>query len=179
VPAQSAGVQFFDVPAATKKQSANRGGLVSVQRASAGDNRQRQGHPGDEGLSPHGRKLPLVVLSHGRAGWFGGHHTTAAALAGAGFTVAAADHDNMQDRSRVDHLSVLVERPADIKRLVAFRLLTWEERARIDRDRIGLFGFSMGGYTGVGGEPDFKEGLAGCEGSDFRACEELRGGKIP
>ena len=37
-------------------------------------------------------KLPLVVFSHGTAGWFGGHHDTAAALADAGFVVAAINH---------------------------------------------------------------------------------------
>src|SRR6478672_2617376 len=32
-----------------------------------------------------GDKLPLIVISHGRRGWLGGHHDTAAALADAGF----------------------------------------------------------------------------------------------
>ena len=39
-----------------------------------------------------GEKLPLIVMSHGRRGWFGGHHDTAAALADAGFVVAALNH---------------------------------------------------------------------------------------
>ena len=53
---------------------------------------------------------------------------------------------------------------------------------RIDRDRIGFFGFSMGGYTGlvvIGGNPDFRKDLPGCEGSSFRACEQLRNGEMP
>lgn len=132
----------------------------------------------------HPDKLPLVVISHGRGGWFGGHHATPAALANNGFVVAAIDHpgDNSQDQSRVDHLSVLIERPADMKRLVDFMLGSWEDAPRIDRDRIGLFGFSMGGFTGlvvVGGNPEFRIGLPGCERSAFRACEELRTGSIP
>jgi predicted dienelactone hydrolase len=63
-----------------------------------------------------GAKLPLVVSSHGTAGWFGGHHDTAAALADAGFVVAAINHsgDNGNDRSKSDDLSVLGSRPADI-----------------------------------------------------------------
>ena len=46
-----------------------------------------------------GAKLPLVVFSHGTIGWFGGHHDTAAALADAGFVVAAINHpgDNAKD----------------------------------------------------------------------------------
>jgi predicted dienelactone hydrolase len=182
VPAQSAGVRFFDVPADTK------GGPLTGAVWYPCSAPQQEAVVRDRVILGTrdcplvGDKLPLVVISHGRAGWFGGHHTTAAALADAGFIVAAADHpgDNMQDRTRVDHLSVLVERPADIKRLVDFMLLSWEQSARIDRDRIGLFGFSMGGYAAlvvVGGEPDLRRGLVGCEGSDFRACEDLRSGE--
>lgn len=39
-----------------------------------------------------GAKLPLVIFSHGRGGWFGQHHDTAEALADAGFIVAAINH---------------------------------------------------------------------------------------
>ena len=39
-----------------------------------------------------GEKLPLVVISHGRGGWFGGHHDTAETLADSGFVVAAISH---------------------------------------------------------------------------------------
>jgi hypothetical protein len=31
----------------------------------------------------------------------------------------------------------------------------------------------------AGGDPDFRKDLPGCEGSDFRACEELRTGETP
>jgi predicted dienelactone hydrolase len=39
-----------------------------------------------------GAKLPLVIFSHGRTGWFGAHHDTAETLADAGFVVAAINH---------------------------------------------------------------------------------------
>jgi len=131
-----------------------------------------------------GSHLPLIVISHGRGGWFGGHHTTAVALADAGFVVAAINHpgDNMSDKSRVDDLATLVERPADIKRLIDFMLDSWANATRLDRERIGFFGFSMGGYTGlvvIGGNPDFRKDLPGCKGSNFRACEQLRNGEAP
>src|ERR1700744_6201158 len=32
-----------------------------------------------------GTKLPLIIFSHGRGGWFGQHHDTVEALADAGF----------------------------------------------------------------------------------------------
>ncbi|WP_279659957.1 hypothetical protein [Bradyrhizobium sp. SSUT112] len=51
-----------------------------------------------------GAKLPLVMFSHGRGGWFGANHDTAEALADAGFVVAAINHpgDTFSDSSRRD-----------------------------------------------------------------------------
>ena len=98
-----------------------------------------------------GTKLPLVVMSHGRTGSFMGHRDTAQALADAGFVVAAISHpgDNVQDSSRTDELSVFVERPADIRRLIDYLVGSWSHAVVIDPDRIGVFGFSRGGYTGL------------------------------
>jgi predicted dienelactone hydrolase len=131
-----------------------------------------------------GEKLPLIVVSHGRRGWFGGHHDTAAALADAGFVVAALNHpgDNMRDTSGTDSLSVLVERPTDIKRLVDYMLDGWPDASRIDARHIGLYGFSFGGYTGlvvIGGNPDLRKGLPGCQASSLRACRQLESDELP
>ena len=82
---------------------------------------------GMKGCPLVGDKLPLIVMSHGRRGWFGGHHDTAAALADAGFVVAAISHpqDNGPDHSGTDSLEVLAGRSGDIKRLVDFMLGAW------------------------------------------------------
>ena len=109
-----------------------------------------------------GERLPLIVISHGSGGWFGAHRDTAAALADAGFVVAAVDHpgDNTTDRSRIDTLSILLDRPTDIRRLTDFMLDAWPEAAKLDRERIGFFGFSRGAYTGLviaGGRLDILE----------------------
>jgi predicted dienelactone hydrolase len=114
-----------------------------------------------------GDKLSLVVMSHGRTGWYGLHHDTASALADAGFIVAAINHpgDNSFDASRVDNLSITVQRPTDIKRLVDFMLGAWPHAAKIDSTRIGFYGFSRGGYTGLvaaGAIPDFQRAAARC-----------------
>ncbi len=129
-----------------------------------------------------GEKLPLIVVSHGRRGWFGGHHDTAAALADAGFVVAALNHpgDTWRDTSRTDSLSVLVERPADIKRLIDYMLESWPEATRINARRIGLYGFSFGGYTAlavIGGNPELRKGLPGCATSSLLACKQLESGE--
>jgi predicted dienelactone hydrolase len=132
-----------------------------------------------------GAKLPLVIFSHGRGGWFGGHSDTAEALASAGFVVAAINHpgDNGNDSSQRDSLSVLAQRPADMIRLLDFMLSSWKDRAAIDPAKVGFFGFSAGAYTGLvlaGGNPDFRRIAPYCaESNKSRGCEQFRSGDIP
>ena len=105
------------------------------------------------------RALPLVVISHGTGGSFLGHFDTATALADAGFVVAAVTHrgDNYADDSR----SVFImDRPRQISRVIDHMLSAWEGSAAIDPARIGMFGFSAGGFTtlaSIGGIPDFSK----------------------
>jgi predicted dienelactone hydrolase len=131
-----------------------------------------------------GEKLPLVVISHGRGGTFLDHNDTAEALADAGFVVAAINHpgDNAMDKTRTNDFSVFVERPVDIKRLIDFMLGSWTASARIDASRIGIFGFSRGGYTAlvaVGANPYFGKNLRLCEGVDTPLCDQVRKGELP
>ena len=126
-------------------------------------------------------KLPLVVFSHGTGGWFGGHHDTAAALADAGFIVAAISHpgDTAKDSSRSDDLSIFGSRPADMVRLLDFLLQDWKDKAVVDQGRIGLFGFSMGGYTSlalIGVTPDFARA---CKDDATGFCAQLRSSEPP
>jgi predicted dienelactone hydrolase len=134
-----------------------------------------------------GDKLPLIVMSNGRMGRFGNHHDAAAALADAGFVVAAINHpkDNGRDHSGTDSLEVLAGRSGDIKRLIDFMLGAWPDSAHVDAGRVGLFGFSMGGYTGlvvIGGNPDFRKGHPRCARPDLRVlpvCGQLENGELP
>ena len=112
--------------------------------------------PGVPDCPVKGDGLALIVISHGAFGWFGGHHDTAAALADAGYVVAAITHTNERTRRW------RTERPAAIKRVIDHMLAAWHGHAKLDPKRVGVFGFSRGGYTGlvaVGGVPDFR--LAG------------------
>lgn len=132
-----------------------------------------------------GKQLPLVVISHGKGGSSLLHHDTAAALADAGFIVAAINHPghNFQDMSGASHLSVYATRPADMKRLVDYMLGAWPGRAAIDANRVGLFGFSAGGYTGlvvVGAVPDFRLRDDLCPpASTTPLCQEIRRDELP
>ncbi|KQY99052.1 dienelactone hydrolase [Caulobacter sp. Root1455] len=103
-----------------------------------------------------GDRLPLVVMSHGNGGWFGGHYDTAIALAKAGFVVAALTHtgDNYQDQSRATDMA---NRPRQLHVLIDYMLKDWDDHGRLDPDRVGAFGFSSGGFTvltAAGGELD-------------------------
>lgn len=102
-----------------------------------------------------GQGLPLVVMSHGNGGWFGGHHDTAEALARAGFVVAALTHtgDNYKDQSQATDMA---NRPRQLHVLIDYMLKDWSDHARLDAGRVGAFGFSSGGFTvlaAAGGEP--------------------------
>jgi predicted dienelactone hydrolase len=93
-----------------------------------------------------GTALPLVVISHGTGGFFGGHTDTALALAKAGFVVAALTHpgDTWNDTSRAAYIE---DRPRALSALIDLMVGTWSGHAKIDPARIGAFGFSAGGFT--------------------------------
>ena len=106
-----------------------------------------------------GKALPLVVISHGYAGSFLVHFDTAIALADAGFVVVAVTHtgDNYADKSRS---ADVMDRPRQISRVLDHMLSTWDGRAMLDPARIGMYGFSAGGFTtlvSIGGTPDFSK----------------------
>lgn len=183
--AQAAGLKAFDVPASPDGPAIR--GLVWHPCAKAPQEIDARGGRTFFGVNDCpivGDRLPLIVISHGRMGWLGGHHDTGTALADAGFIVLAINHptDTGSDTSGTDSLAVLVERPTDIKRSIDHMLEHWPDAARIDAGRIGFYGFSWGGYTGlavIGGNPDLRKGLPKCQTSTLRACKELEGGEIP
>lgn len=105
----------------------------------------------------NGKPMPMIVMSHGTGGSYLGHFDTAMALADAGFVVVAMNHtgDNYADQGRSRDV---MDRPRQVSRVIDHMLSTWEGRAAIDAQRIGMFGHSAGGFTTlaiVGGVPDF------------------------
>jgi predicted dienelactone hydrolase len=106
-------------------------------------------------------KGPLVVISHGHAGTRWGHHDLAERLAGEGITVAAIEHpgDNYRDQSGTGTERVIFGRPVQVSALVTAVLADRRFGPHLDPARIGVAGFSMGGYTAltlVGGRPNFE-----------------------
>jgi predicted dienelactone hydrolase len=130
-----------------------------------------------------GKALPLVVVSHGHASSLLSHFDTAIALADAGYVVAAVSHagDNYADRSRS---ADIMDRPRQISRVIDHMLSAWDGHAVIDATRIGMYGYSAGGFTAlvnIGGVPDFAKVAPMCsQYPDDFACQLLaRSGSAP
>ena len=131
-----------------------------------------------------GRDLPLVVISHGNGGGPMGHVDLALALASAGYIVAAPMHggDNYEDQSAVGSAAFFSGRTRQLRATVDHLLKDWPDRERIDPERIGAFGFSMGGFTvltAIGAAPDLRAVSTHCAASPEFACEVLRRARSP
>ncbi|MGA7074118.1 alpha/beta hydrolase family protein [Bradyrhizobium sp.] len=105
-----------------------------------------------------GEHLPMIVMSHGNGGSYQNNYDTALALAKAGFVAVAVSHtgDTHEDQSRAVYV---MDRPQHMHRLIDYMLSEWPDRARLDAGRVGVFGFSIGGFTAlvaVGGVPDLS-----------------------
>lgn len=110
---------------------------------------------------------PLVMISHGHAGSDLGHQDLATYLAGRGFIVAAITHpkDNFRDSSGDGHPVVLAGRPIQISATISYLLQSPRWKPLIDASRIGVAGFSNGGYTSlllVGAVPHFARVVGHC-----------------
>lgn len=120
---------------------------------------------------------PLIVVSHGTGGSDTDHFDTAQALARAGFVVAAVAHtgDTFDDRSRALRI---IERPKHLSLAIDYMTQAWRGHDAIDARRIGVFGFSAGGFTAlaaIGGEPDMALADHHCAvHPHFYDCQMLR-----
>lgn len=108
---------------------------------------------------------PLVVISHGHGG---SDHDLAVYLASHGFVVATLEHpgDNFHDMSGTGTPQVLDGRPIQVKALISLLLNDPRWKKLVDADRIGVTGFSAGGYTAlmiVGAAPHFERFVAYCK----------------
>ena len=111
-----------------------------------------------------GAHLPLVVISHGSGGSFAGHYDTALALANAGFVAAAVTHTG-DSYDAPDRAVEIWRRPAQLEALIDYMLSAWPQHGQIDVHRLGVFGFSAGGFTALvaaGGVPDLRSVTQHC-----------------
>jgi predicted dienelactone hydrolase len=115
-----------------------------------------------------GQALPLVLISHGTGGSLVSHFDTAIALARAGFVVVALTHsgDNTQDQSYAGNRIGLIERPRQAEAALDWVLSSWPGRLNLNPRRVGVFGFSLGGFTSlvlIGGKPELARMSQLCE----------------
>jgi predicted dienelactone hydrolase len=105
--------------------------------------------PGAE-ISPAARKYPLIIISHGTGGsavmmmWLGYY------LASRGYVVAAVNHHGntaAEPQRAAQGFLLYWERTKDLTVVLDKLLVDPVFGARIDRNRIGAAGFSLGGYT--------------------------------
>jgi predicted dienelactone hydrolase len=128
--------------------------------SSAQDKPQLFGEPGQElfqaapaaanaKMAPSPDKFPLIMLSHGTGGTAQTMAWLATALASHGYIVAAPNHpgNNAMAPYTVQGFLLWWLRAKDISTTLDDILVDDEFRPRIDRDRIGAAGFSLGGYT--------------------------------
>ncbi len=177
VGAQAAGFRFIEVPADADGPALKGAMWYPCSEPSGEIDLGNIAVPGVKNCPISDDKLPLVVVSHGGGGSFIDLHDTAETLADAGFVVAAITHPDM---SRSGIVSTMVERPTDIRRLIDFMLGASPAASKIDPERIGFFGFSLGGYTGlvlIGANPDWA--TAPIYWQQYDLCEQIRGKEFP
>ena len=134
--------------------------------------------------APSRKHLPLIVISHGMLEDMFSHHDTAEFLADAGFAVVTFNHtqdSGSAAQDQVDDISSLLVRPTDVSRVITFLSSASQALADIDSRRIGFFGHSRGGYTGLilaGAIPNFHALLFPCP-EQFHMCRQIRDNDLP
>jgi predicted dienelactone hydrolase len=131
-----------------------------------------------------GQALPLVMISHGNGGGPFSHADLVLALAGQGFVVAAPMHegDNFADQRAMASADWFVNRTREMRSAVDYMLASWPAHARIDSARIGIYGFSAGGFTAlaaIGGVPDLRRLASHCASDAEFACRLLADAHSP
>jgi predicted dienelactone hydrolase len=95
------------------------------------------------------KRFPLVLMSHGFGGWSTQFSNLGETLASQGHVVASIDHTDDVITSKSAFLlsfgNTLLNRVQD-QRQVLMRLLGEADSLNIDRDKVAVLGYSMGGY---------------------------------
>ncbi len=148
----------------------------------AGENRIFEGSPALRNASIKRGHFPLVLMSHGSGSRVEGMAWIAARIAAAGFIVAGPNHPGTTSGDSTPAATPKIwERTKDLSEIVT--ALTADSRFRdsIDRDRIGVLGFSLGGSTAMelaGARADLDAFARYCETYPaMMDCRWFRGGR--
>jgi predicted dienelactone hydrolase len=116
---------------------------------------------------------PLVMISHGNGGSHLLYRTISTHLAKNGYIVASVEHyGNNRDDNRLENTTDnLINRPRHVMLAIDEILSNQRFCSWVEKDRIGIIGHSMGGYTALalaGGVPRTREGQIVDAPSDSR-----------
>lgn len=116
----------------------------------AGENRIFIGTPAMEDAAVDGAHHPLLLLSHGSGATVATMAWLASSLAAEGFVVAGPDHPGTTsgDSTPADTPSIW-QRTNDISHVLTALTENPQWKSKIDADRIGVLGFSLGGTTAL------------------------------
>jgi predicted dienelactone hydrolase len=124
---------------------------------------------GPDSAWPDEARHPLVLMSHGFGGtarqlaWLG------TSLARSGYVVVAVDHpgNNGMDTMTVEGATLIAERADDLHLALDAALADPKIGVHVDASRVGVAGFSLGGWTSaviVGARPDLNRWIEFCTG---------------
>ena len=102
-------------------------------------------------IAPAPARFPLIVLSHGTGGTAQSLAWLGTALAARGYVVAAVNHpgNNALEPYTAQGFSLWWLRARDVGIAIDAMLADPELGPRVDARRIGVGGFSLGGYTAI------------------------------
>jgi predicted dienelactone hydrolase len=106
------------------------------------------GMPVARNAPPAAGRFGVIVVSHGSGGLTVNHRDLAMALASHGYIVAAPTHPRGQGDD-VSGVAVWVGRPQQVSHIIDTVLGDGQLGPRIERERIGVVGHSLGGFTAL------------------------------
>ncbi len=147
-PLNASGFQFVEIPGDELNPTIS----TAIWYPSDTAPPEKPNTPFEQAVAMHapvaGEALPLVVISHGDGGWFGGHARIARALSDAGIAAIALNHPGNSDGDNsAPPAEWITERPRHLVRVVNFFTAEWDAAGRLDATRVGAFGFSAGAHS--------------------------------
>lgn len=149
---------------------------------SAGENPIFENSTASRNATIEAGRFPIVLVSHGSGSRADGMGWIAIELAKAGFIVAGPNHPGTTSGDSTPEATPKIwERTQDISDVITALSADPRFKASVDKTRIGVLGFSLGGSTAIelaGARADLDAYKHYCEtNSDMMDCRWFRGGR--
>ncbi len=154
--------------------------LPDGKSVNVGDNSVFTGTPSSLNATPTKGRFPLVLLSHGSGGNVQAAGWLATKLVKAGFVVAGPNHPGTTSGdSTPESTSKIWQRTGDISALIDYLDSNKQWAKSVDKERIGIVGFSLGGATAMelaGAQANLEAFARFCDDHNQWGCAWLAGG---